>query len=317
MGRAVTAAVLAILLVWIGACSEKGRSIRSADSAPGSQGAGCGGGRECNGELPPYSLPDTHVTWLDSTAVGIRYKLYVSLPKGYAARTQRFPVVFLLDADYSFAIAHQIEEQLSDYRGFPELILIGIAYDHPPDVDREQSYRVNRTRDYTPVFSEEGYPKAVQKYSGGAEHFLEFIDKELIPYVDQNYRTVFGDRTLVGHSYGALFGTWAILAKPSLFRRAVLVSPSYWYADKWMFGYEAKRAKALRDLPMAVYLGVGTLEAGGRYDMLGNARRMVKILNGHRYPSLSIRLGVEGREHHYSMFPSGLSTGLRYVFGRL
>ena len=264
-----------------------------------------------------YSLPDTEVFRLDSAEVGDRYVLYVSLPRAYASRSERFPVVLLLDADYSFALAHQIEQQLSDYAGFPELILVGIAYDHPSGEGREHSHRIHRTRDYTPVYSETGYPEEIQRYSGGAERFLAFIERELVPHIDRTYRTVLGDRTIVGHSYGALFATWAILTEPELFRRAVLVSPSYWYADHWIFGYEAQRSQQLTSLPVAIYIAVGVKESIGRYNMVADARRMVQVLSSRGYRGLSIRGVIEGREHHYSIFPSGLTTGLRYVFGKL
>jgi len=73
----------------------------------------------------------------------------------------------------------------------------------------------NRTRDLTPPkvakvqdqaaadkMEVAMTPNAVAE--GGAANFLEFIEKELVPYVEANY-PVTHFRTLIGHSYGGLF----------------------------------------------------------------------------------------------------------------
>ena len=60
------------------------------------------------------TLPATELHTLPSRHVeGVTYKLYVSLPRDYATRGRSYPVVYLLDADYSFAIAHNVVEHLS------------------------------------------------------------------------------------------------------------------------------------------------------------------------------------------------------------
>jgi predicted alpha/beta superfamily hydrolase len=38
---------------------------------------------------------------------GIKYNLYISLPKEYASNNADYPIIYLLDADYSFALARQ------------------------------------------------------------------------------------------------------------------------------------------------------------------------------------------------------------------
>jgi hypothetical protein len=195
--------------------------------------------------------------------------------------------------------------------------LVGIGYPTSGAVDAETAYKINRTRDYTPVASDKGYPKDIQKYSGGAEAFARFIEQELVTAIDGRYPTVRGDRTIVGHSYGSLFATWAILTNPALFRRAILVSPSYWYADEWIFDYEAKRAADLESLPVLAYLTAGRRETSRTRDIVEGVRRMTRILRSRGYAGLTVRTEIEWREEHYSVFPGALSTGLRFVFGTL
>ncbi len=41
---------------------------------------------------------------LSSKINGIKYNLYISLPKEYASNNKDYPIIYLLDADYSFAL---------------------------------------------------------------------------------------------------------------------------------------------------------------------------------------------------------------------
>ncbi|MFT4059855.1 MAG: alpha/beta hydrolase-fold protein [Legionella sp.] len=118
-----------------------------------------------------FFLPHTLVHEFKSKTNGVRYNLYISLPKKYNLTKKHYPIIYLLDADYSFALAKQISEHLSDRNRIDESIIVGIAYANPNE------YKKNRTRDYTPTYVPSGgYGKEYQKYSGGAEKFYRFIE---------------------------------------------------------------------------------------------------------------------------------------------
>jgi hypothetical protein len=92
-------------------------------------------------EGAPVTLPRTETRLLHADEVGVEYKLYVSLPRDYASGDRHYPVVYLLDADYSFAIARNIVEYLSDWGNLEPLILRGIAYGGPDPRDRGRAGR--------------------------------------------------------------------------------------------------------------------------------------------------------------------------------
>lgn len=254
------------------------------------------------------TLPRTEVRYLSSRAVGERYKLYVSLPQGYADSARRFAVVYLLDADYSFALAHNIVEHLSDRHDLDQLLLVGIAYAGP------RRYRLNRTRDYTPTHVPTGgYGPAYQRVSGGAPGFRRFLKQELIPFVEREYR-VRHDRTLVGHSYGGLFASWVAFTDPGLFQRYVVVSPSLWYDDHLMFDVERRYAAAHAGLPARIFFTVGAREVNAQRDMVADLRRFVRQVEQRHYEGLRVRWRVLPEDTHDSIFPAGLGLGLRYVF---
>jgi predicted alpha/beta superfamily hydrolase len=150
--------------------------------------------------------------------------IYVDFPMGYdPASSKKYPVAFLLDGDVLLTAAATVQDFYSG--GFtPDMIIIGI------------SNAENRTRDLTPPkFVEEqransSDPMAVAMtpnaiMEGGAPAFLDFIENELIPYVEVNY-PVTNFRTLIGHSYGGLFTIYTLSERPSLFNYYLAIDPS-------------------------------------------------------------------------------------------
>jgi uncharacterized protein len=256
----------------------------------------------------PVALPETEVHTLASKRVpGVTYKLYVSLPHDYAASGRAYPVVYLLDADYSFAIARNVVEHLSDRGNLKQLILVGIAYDGP------LQYRLNRTRDYTPRFIPTGgYGPEYQKHSGGGPAFRAFLAEELLPFVARTYRTA-PERTLVGHSYGGLFTSWVAFTTPSLFSHYLIVSPSLWYGGRFMFGLEEAFSKEHRALPAKVFFSVGADEGNAERDMVRDLEQFARQVEQRGYAGLSTRAHVFEDENHNSVFPSALSRGLRFL----
>ena len=249
----------------------------------------------------PVTLPNTEVRHVRSEHNGVEYKIYVALPGGYADGTKRFGVVYTLDADYSFAIARNVVEHLSDRRHLEPLIVVSVAYDGPAQ------YRLNRTRDYTPTHTlEGGYGPEMQKHSGGGPKFRDFLTKELVPLVDRSYRTN-GRRALVGHSYGGLFTAWVMLTTgSSVFDRFIIVSPSFWYDDEMIFDVVDKARPAGR-----VYLAAGAME---NPIMATDVKRMAAALRTLQRKELTVRHEILGEETHNSIFPSAFSRGLRWAF---
>ena len=270
-----------------------------------------GAGAQAAGRsYPPVTLPGTELRTLRAASNGVPYRLYVALPPGYGAAGKRFPVVYMLDADYSFAIARNIAEHLTVRGDLPAVVLVAIAY----QPGGQEAYRANRTRDYTPTHSDSGgYGPDYQKLSGGAPAFLRFIRDELIPFVDSSY-SVSSDRALVGHSYGGLFVLWTMLEEPTLFRRVIAVSPSLWYDRGVLLRLEERRSAELRAMPVRLYAGVGGRE---NPRMASDLQRFTGQLRRHAYVGLEMDWRVLDTETHNSLFPIVLTEGLRWIYADL
>jgi predicted alpha/beta superfamily hydrolase len=103
-------------------------------------------------------------------------------------------------------------------------------------------------------------------YGGNAEKALRFMRKELMPYVNANYRTDPEDSTIVGHSGGGLFALYVLFREPETFRRYVVSSPSMWWDKKVILKHE-RRYSQLRS-----FLGQG------RPASIQTERRYVSLL---------------------------------------
>ena len=137
-------------------------------------------------------------------------EILVSLPQSYDSSSRRYPVVYLLDAQYffEFQYAYGLINTLTFFEDIPELILVGVASN-------------DRNRDMVP---------STQNPEGSAESFLEFFRKELHPFIDQTYRTE-PHRILIGHSAGGLFALHTLLQAPDTFNGYIAISPAVWTDD--------------------------------------------------------------------------------------
>jgi uncharacterized protein len=259
-----------------------------------------------------FCLLGTEVQDIHSKTNGVDYRVYVSLPRDYDKQKSSYPIVYLLDADYTFSLVQNIAWFLADENELEPMILVGIAY---PGVAQEKHgplFKMNRTRDYTPTrIATGGYGAEFQKHSGGADKFLDFIRDELIPQMETKYRVAPHDRTLVGMSFGGLLASYALCTRSNTFQRLLIISPSLWY-DK-----RSVQLPNTRDLPAKVFFCVGGEEtkAKGANDMVSDLQSFVGKLKAKKFPSFECRLWVAPDESHHSVPPAAVMRGMRWLFG--
>jgi predicted alpha/beta superfamily hydrolase len=255
---------------------------------------------------------------LKSTINGADYHLSVSLPKHYApAEATRYPVLFLLDGGLGFPVAHSARTGFDLFGDMEEVIIVAIEYEW----DKSMSpWFVNRSRDYTP--SEDaafeanpgyaklfGYPEG-SLVTGGGPVFLDVIRKEIIPFVDKNYKTT-KDRGISGHSFGGLFVGYCLLTAPELFQRYGINSPSFWWNKKEMFGMEKEFSKRNQSLPVKIFMSVGSLEGNAMTPVMTAFADSLKSRN---YQGLSLTTHIFEGETHMSVVPAMISRTLRVLY---
>ena len=269
--------------------------------------------------LPPISIPNSEVRTLSSKSVGQEYRILISLPMNYAESNDKYPVLYVLDADLLFGwITDQVRFIVS-FRGspifpnIPDAIVAGISY--PNTVfDQPKLWASLRARDMTPTKSSED--KALGGASGGAEKFLRFVRDELMPYVNSNYRADAEDATIAGASFGGLFALYVLFHEPDTFRRYVASSPSLWWDKKVMFEYEHEYASKHTELPAKLFLSVGSLEEreSATAHMTSNLKEFAKILKLRKYVGLEWESHVFKDEGHVSAQGTAIIKGISSVF---
>ena len=248
-------------------------------------------------------IPLTEVRSLQSSTIDRDYTIYVALPVSYSSKTSdTYPVVYLLDADLWFGAVTDPTRLLHWEGELPELIVVGIGYGISwSDPDEFQRLR---NIDLTPTSVE------TSPGSGGAEEFLRFIQEELFPFINSNYRTKPVDRTVAGLSDGALFSLYTLFHSPETFNRYIAVSPHLAWDDRVIFQYEDRFAKKNAELPAKLFLAVGSLDRDFAFDL----RDFHMRLEGRSYADLELFMVEIEEETHLSVFPGAFSRGLRTVF---
>lgn len=173
---------------------------------------------------------------------------------------KKYPVLYLLDGPGHFYSVAGMMRQLSTTNGntiIPEMIIVAIP-------------NTNRTRDLTPTHSEVspfGGDTAWLKDSGGGEAFADFMEKELIPYIEKNY-PVTDYRTYVGHSFGGLTVINTLMTRPELFTNYVSIDPSMWWNNQETLQMTKEKLAEVDFTDKSLFVGVAnTLPSGMDADL--------------------------------------------------
>lgn len=252
-------------------------------------------------QIKNVTIPGTEVQTITSSVVaGQAYQLYISLPAGYKEATKKFPVLYLLDGQWDFALAYSIFGQ-QYFDGFlPGIIIVGITWGGKnPNPDSL------RARDFTPT----NIKRLPQ--SGGAPKFLSFIKNELIPFIDAKYHTAKNERILMGSSLGGLFTLYTLFNDASLFNRYVLTSPAVSWDDDVIYTYEKKYFEKNRDLPVKLSMGIGGLEPG-----VSDFNKLVFYLLSRNYSGFELDTRVLVNTGHSGSKAEGYTRGLQAVFAK-
>ena len=186
-----------------------------------------------------------HTLVIESQHLSESREILVRTPQGYESSESHYPVLIVLDADWHFSLAAADVEFLAEcsYLGrhlIPEMIVVGIA-------------NGDRNFDFTPTRREEQIGMRFPT-SGGAQPFRSFLIEEVLPRVDQEFRT-HPYRVLAGWSLGGLFATdsWCE-AKPG-FDAFLAISPSLWWDDQLLLRRFREREGPLPAGQLVITLG--------------------------------------------------------------
>jgi predicted alpha/beta superfamily hydrolase len=184
---------------------------------------------------------------IQSAALAEKRILNIYLPEGYnKSDTTRYPVVYLLDgsADEDFIHISGLFQfnSFSWINRVPRSIIVGIA-------------NVDRKRDFT-------YPTTVETdrkklpTTGHSDKFISFLEKELQPFIEKNYRTN-ASKMLIGQSLAGLLAAEVLIKKPALFNKYIIISPSLWWDKGSLLKQSSEILEEKYSRKTDIYIGVG------------------------------------------------------------
>lgn len=172
-------------------------------------------------------------------------EIWISTPAEYDLSQKPYPVLFLLDARWHFNHAIGTAEFLHNTQQVPPMIVVGIV-----------SY--NRSKDMLPA----NLSPEAERFGpnvGGADMFLEYIDKEVSAYVQKNYRAS-SYRMLAGHSLGGLTVLHALKTKRRRFNLYHALSPSLHYLGDGYLSDWIEKVASGPHASQALFVSVGSEE---------------------------------------------------------
>lgn len=221
---------------------------------------------------------------------------------------KQYPVVYVLDGDAHFLSTVGMIQQLSQANGntlIPEMIVVGIE-------------NTNRFRDLTPSSIDSAGVRKVNP-------FVNFLEKELIPYVDKNYKTA-PYRILIGHSLGGLTAIDILTNSPAIFNAYIAIDPSMWYQDEKHLKNTVSRLGSNNLKNKRLFIGTAnTMPAGMSLANLKNDKSaetqhirsifsLDKFLKSQTGSQLKYSMKYYATEDHNSVPLISEYDGLRYIF---
>jgi len=240
--------------------------------------------------------------------------LRVWLPTGYedAENSQRYyPVLYLNDGQNLFEAAvsfggvewqvDETAERLIRAGAVPPMIVVGL-----------DNAGKDRLREYMPHRS---MNPVILRAQG--RRYPDFLIKEVMPFIEQTYRVATSPENtgLGGSSLGALIALYTVMARPGVFGRLLLESPSLGASNRQAI----KDSRTVAVWPERIYLAAGTAEAGSPErdrTVVDDVRELAAVLRRAVLSENRLRLVIkDGAGHSESAWAERFPEALRFLFG--
>jgi|TARA_B100000315_G_scaffold115194_1_gene105748 hypothetical protein len=253
----------------------------------------------------------------------VAYRVYVRLPIGPLNEGEKPSSFYFLDPLALFTPAAAMSYNYEFLRYVPPAYFIGIGYQDEADGRWKEE---NRTRDYTPTTfappNDQHFLAANPvdyENSGGADAFLDVVQDEIIPFIEARYEVDEQDRVLIGKSVSGLAAAHALLTRPGMFNRYLIISPAIWWDD---FTYPRmdrsimRTAESTRDtvypFETRAYFAVGEEEE--RMSLVTDLHVLFNSIQRRFSPKLKVNLEVLPGEMHEGVFPGAFMKGIIGVY---
>lgn len=216
--------------------------------------------------------------------------------------TNNLPLIIVLDGGNCFEVVKACvkqQSQVSAKTGVESAIVVGISHQ---EFEKKDKRFLDFTAPADKYFIDEAKKSKIPETLGGSEKFNSFIEKELLPIIEDNINFDKNNMTIVGHSLSGYYVLWNLLKGSNLYKNIISFSPSVWWND-----YELLKFPSLEKSNKNIFIGVGEKEGY----MVEGAE---KICNKIKSFNDNCTLYIAPEENHGSVVVTGISRALRYIF---
>jgi predicted alpha/beta superfamily hydrolase len=245
-----------------------------------------------------FVLNNTEIVPLHSKITGRDHELVVVYPSSYKAHPdKKYPVLYYLDAYWDTPLLVSTYGNLQYDNMVPEFIMVGLSYPASADYGKE------RRIDYT--FT------AIDETSGKANLFLDFLQQEVAPLIETQYRGQKTDRVIAGNSLGGLLTLTAAYQKPGFFSGYIALSPAVEWDKQALVKLDKHYAERHKVLPGRMFISYGSTEYAPFRDPI---IQFQKQLVARQYQGLELlNYAMEGLDHT-AIKGDGYVRGLIWVW---
>jgi uncharacterized protein len=241
------------------------------------------------GDMKPVLIGES--ASLKSAVLNETRTISIHLPAGYVDGIRAYPVLYLLDGETHFQYVSAMVDYHADRGLISPMIVVGIN-----NIDRNRDFTATAVKDL---------PKG-----GGAEKFIAFLQKELFPYIEKQFR-VRPYRAIFGHSLGGLFVVQTLAEHPDLFNAWFAVSPYLLYDNASALGIFSTKLKGLSEKEF-LYAACGDVD--DEKTMLPKFQEMEEILRKDAPATFTWKSEVlSGRDHGNITLPA-IVNGLTILY---
>jgi predicted alpha/beta superfamily hydrolase len=236
---------------------------------------------------------------INSTVLGEERTIYVSTPYNYGKSKESYPVLYVLDG-WMGVIG--LVNDLSGWNLCPEMIIVVIE-------------STNGIRDFTPTkpkYDKDGKEIKYQRWDklGEADKFLSFIETELFPFIEKNYRAL-PYRICSGHSAGGICVTHAFLSHNNMFNSYIAISPSLYWDSSLLNRTAEEKISNMNFKYKQYYFSTGGNEIPSN---VGDAHTFAQTLKIKAPSELKWKFDYLANEDHGSQATIALIYGMRFIY---
>lgn len=245
---------------------------------------------------------------IDSKTLNESNEIWIGLPYNYDSTTN-YPVIYLLDAEDHFDITYALTNELAKNDKMPSHILVGIPKKDNLIRFKNFTFSTSNPLDYDTLINPDFFNNP--DHFGGGYKYLEYIENEVISFVDKQYKTN-GYNILIGHSLTGYFGAYAMPFQKS-FSAFQLYDPS-------VFCNSNEAIKNLGNLKPNYATNVYVTSAAAKKEGDPKGKKVALdaidayIQKLTQYPSIRLGTKFYPEEGHLSMYMYSVIDGFSFLY---